>query len=868
MEMDMQQINLQQRNIQAAPLQDMEQHNLQAAPLQNMLEHNLQVQGRMERNEHLNGAAGAIEWENNQAQMQPVALPQHLQAQEVAAMTKQEKRLLRQRQQEEQRQAEEERLRQEEARRQAEEEQRRRREEEIRALREERLRRDEEERQEKRKLLLEDDITLNVMEKMAQEKDETLLQERMKLFLRVAAERLLELRPELKDAYRRTVSYVPVAESLKLIAAEHALNQEQMDLVEKANQRMKALEEMNHENVVMRVIEFELSDIFKEEYKALAGMKKASNAIMEEYQKEDQRQIKKLDDLGQEAAEAFHLKSEDGKKVNVLEKGSPFAYLGKKEELEKYHAQVQRVMEQQHCTKKEAEEQVIRERRRIREEKALEKTMQGSVVPNVSVEEWKRNGGASFHHILPAGEALQVVEDSHGYLYAKDVGDGLMELHHTIPETIELTINGEKKEYPLRRNYNLLIKCIAAQMVDENGNMYRDKEKVDHMWDLYDKLARAASKVRIDSGFVDVLLKSMRVLFENEQKAINETINMCEFFKDMMKASKTDNFILPLEIVKNYGNFIQMFGSAGDTSYNLHIEKLRKELLTDPNRTETEEEIELILKQIPNVSLTEQKAQLVERMESEGCSQEMIYKYVNALASFHADMDATAMDLLDIRNMDIHTKDVPLPNACSANAVFYDNLSQLRGKNMEIMLYETESHAQERPREELEYILANLQNSKKFKENEEKLKEIERRCLDVNYEVTEEEQMIISDTASSEYKYSYHQAAQVGTSADGTVTTCETFAAETTQAMVSPFIRKSAVGRYKGRVWYKETKYVQDMKELCGSNIKINDGMKGYYNHDNPFPADDDIRAELKEDFLKNSIEGIVEYARKNKNSL
>ena len=513
----MQQINLQQRNIQAAPLQNMEQHNLQAAPLQNVVEHDLQdalLQDRMERNEHLNGAAGAIEWENNHAQMQPQALPQPLLEQEVAAMTKQEKRLLKQRQQEEvRRQAEEERLRQEEARRQAEEE--------IRALREERIRRDEEERQEKRKLLLEDDITLNVMEKMAQEKDETLLQERMKLFLRVAAERLLELRPELKDAYRRTVSYVPVAESLKLIAAEHALNQEQMDLIEKANQRMKAFEEMNHENVVLRVIEFELSDIFKEEYKALAGMQKASNAIMEEYQKEDQRQIKKLEDLGQEAAEAFHLKSEDGKKVNVLEKGSPFAYLGKKEELERYHTQVQRVMEQQHCTKKEAEEQVIRERRRIREEKALEKTMQGSVVPNVSVEEWKRNGGASFHHILPAGEALQVVEDSHGYLYAKDVGDGLMELHHTIPETIELNIN--------------------------------------------------------------------------------------------------DNFILPLEIVRNYGNFVSMFGSAGDTSYNLHIEKLRKELLTDPNRTETEEEIELILKQIPNVSLTEQKARLVERMESEGC---------------------------------------------------------------------------------------------------------------------------------------------------------------------------------------------------------------------------------------------------------
>lgn len=873
--MERQQINLQERNIQAAPVLNIEEQNIQiareqnlrAAPIRNMQEQNIQaapIQNMQEINEHLNEAAQAIEWENNHAQLPPQAAPQPPMAQEVAAMSKREKKLLKQRQQEElQRQQQEEQQRQEEARRQAEEVRRRQQEEEARIrreAREARLRREEEERQEKRKLLFEDDTTLHAMEVMAQEADEIILQEKMQQFLWTAAERLLELRPELKDDYRRTVDYVPIAESLKLIAAEHAVTEEQMELVEKANQQMQAFEKLNRENVLMRIIDFELADIFKEEYQVFSGLKKAGNAIMEKYQEKDQRQMSELEDLGQEFAKVFRIKGENGQEINVLGKGSPFAYLGKKENLEKYHAQVQRVMEQRHCTKEEAEEQVVRERRSALQERALEKTVQGSVVKNVSVEEWKRNGGASFHHTLPAGEALQVVEESHGYLYAEDVGDGLMELHHTIPEKIELNINGEKKEYLLRRNYNLLMKCIAAQMIDENGNMYQDKVHKKQMDELQYQLSRAASKNKMDSDFQKAIKKSMEVLFENEEEAVAEAEQMCDFLRDMTAASKTGNFILKLEIITNWGRFMDMSGSAGDISYDVHIERLRKEWLADPDRRETEEEVEAILKQIPNVSLTEQRERLIEVMRQEEYEQDVIDKYVSALVSFHADMDAAAMELLDIRNMDIHSKDVPLSNACSANAYFYDNLSQLTGNAMGIMLYETKSHVEEYPREELAYILANTQKFSKFEENEEKLRTIEEHCFDVEYELTKEEKEIILDTAFEAYKYNYHQAAQIGESSNGIVTTCETFAAETTQAMVSPFIRKSAVGRYKGRTQQMDNEMTNIIESSQGSKIKISEGMKHYYNHDDPLPPLNDLRPELKEVFLNQGLPGAKNY--------
>ena len=278
--MDWQRINLQDRNIQAE-IHNVQEQNIHEEQMQNLMEQNMHeepVQNMQEIQEHLNEAAQAVEWENNHAQLPPQAVPQPPMVQEVAAITKQEKKMLKLQQQEEmRRRQEEERQRQEEERQRQEEARRRQQEEEARALREARearMRREEEERQEKRKLLFEDDITLHAMKEMAQEVDETLLREKMQRFLKTAAKRLLELRPELKADYQRTVDYVPVAESLKLIALEHAVNEEQLKLAENAKRQMEAFGEFNQENVLMRVVQFELADIFKEEYAALSGLEK------------------------------------------------------------------------------------------------------------------------------------------------------------------------------------------------------------------------------------------------------------------------------------------------------------------------------------------------------------------------------------------------------------------------------------------------------------------------------------------------------------------------------------------------------------------------------------------------------------------
>ena len=819
--MDWQRINLQDRNIQAE-IHNVQEQNIHEEQMQNLMEQNMHeepVQNMQEIQEHLNEAAQAVEWENNHAQLPPQAVPQPPMVQEVAAITKQEKKMLKLQQREEmRRRQEEERQRQEEERQRQEEARRRQQEEEARALREARearMRREEEERQEKRKLLFEDDITLHAMKEMAQEVDETLLREKMQRFLKTAAKRLLELRPELKADYQRTVDYVPVAESLKLIALEHAVNEEQLKLAENAKRQMEAFGELNQENVLMRVVQFELADIFKEEYAALSGLERASSAIMEQYQERDQRQMSELEDLGQQVAEAFHIKSEDGQRVNILEKDSPFAYLGKKEELEKYHAQVQEVMERSHCTKKEAERRVIEDRRTILQQEALRKTRQGSVVKNITAEDWQRYGGASFHHILPAGEALQTVEASHGYLYAKDVGGGLMELHHTLPETIELNIGNEKKTYPLRRNYNLLIKCIATQMVDKNGKMHKDTARVKQMYNLQDVLSNAAGGFLVENKFKSAILESMKEVFENEEAAKEETDRLYIFLKDMMAANGEERFILKPEILMNLERFITCFETAGKES------------------------------------LTEQKNQLEDAMKVNGCSPEVIRTYVDALTSFHADMDSAAMDMLDIRNMNINSKDVPLSNACSANAYFYNNLNKISQNDMNTISYQIIDYVKEFPGANIDYIYANKHKWNEYKMYETQLERIKER-FDKEENLTGDEIGVIYEVAKDWYKYNYHQAAQLGKTDNGMVITCETFAAETTQVIVAPFTRKAAVGRYRGEV------------RKVGSNYAV-DGMTGYYNRDNPLPAEEDIRPKLKENFVYKGIAGVVDYAKENK---
>ena len=281
--------------------------------------------------------------------------------------------------------------------------------------------------------------------------------------------------------------------------------------------------------------------------------------------------------------------------------------------------------------------------------------------------------------------------------------------------------------------------------------------------------------------------------------------------------------------------------------------------MKEKNKDITEEEIDKLLRQIPNASLVEQRERFMDTVKKEmeeakkegketPYTPEIIEKYEKALVSFHADVDAAIADLMDIRNMNIDSMDVPLSNACSANAYFYNNLGKLAGEPKGIIDYDIESHAEEHPREELAYILANPHKFSRFKENEDKLRGLEERCFDPEYKITTEETKLIAGIAMEKYKYLYHEAACISDIQDGSIFTCETFAAETTQAIVSPFIRRAAIGWYKGA-------------RMNGGSIEC-EGIKKYYNHDDPLPVADDMRSELKSAFIEHKLPGDKNYEK------
>ena len=77
--------------------------------------------------------------------------------------------------------------------------------------------------------------------------------------------------------------------------------------------------------------------------------------------------------------------------------------------------------------------------------------------------------------------------------------------------------------------------------------------------------------------------------------------------------------------------------------------------------------------------------------------------------------------------------------------------------------------------------------------------------------------------------------------------------------MVAPFVRRAAIGRYKGSVREEKTA----LEKERGSKVKLCEGMIHYYNQDDPLPQEEDLRAELKEVFLHQMLPGAAGYVKK-----
>ena len=125
-----------------------------------------------------------------------------------------------------------------------------------------------------------------------------------------------------------------------------------------------------------------------------------------------------------------------------------------------------------------------------------------------------------------------------------------------------------------------------------------------------------------------------------------------------------------------------------------------------------QEEIDSTMSQLVSPSLVERQHRVREAMLKQNAGAPLTAEQIEqleAIGSMYADMDQAVVEMMGIRNMDPDSREVPLPNACSANGVFVRDIRRefLRQpeEDTELITYRTDKHALEKPEEHVRYIL-------------------------------------------------------------------------------------------------------------------------------------------------------------------
>lgn len=776
----------------------------------------------------------------------PVAPPPAPPAQDMASKSKKEKKLLKKQQKEEKRRLEEEKRRQEEeARRLALEEQARREEEEWqRYLEDKRIQKELDAAEEKRfqqdyKQLMNQEQTLADLADLFKEKDQMTARQKAIAFLHTTAERLLEIDPEMQGKRRealRTEMLHPdqvqrEIQNIRIFLAEQVGDekraQQMMDEAASLAQQFKDLEERRF---LKDVINRDMGSIFEKEFSALPVMDFAMADYAEMFHGLEQTINERFLAFKQRISQIGRLEGQNG--APDSEESLFDEYQSRQDALlEAFDARVEQVMQenaQYEITREGAENLVLAERREALLKSAAERSRAAGIVSGVEAETWERYGGCSLHQTLLADEAASIVQQSKGFLYAVPAENGLAELRPTLPETIRIKVKGVEKEVPLRRSYNLMVKSLTALLIDENGrvNIDSEAEKISGGLEAY------------APEFADAIRKGMGKLFADAKQAEKHVQEVLELTRAIQDG--TGLFLLMSEMQRGYSNLVKLLQFTDD-HYTSHLIRWKQEM---EQQNMPREEIRQQLTQIPNDVLVKHQQRVEEALRQEGRPQEEIDAYRKTLASFYADIIPAVEEMQNIRKMDIDTLDVPLMNACSSNAMIIKAIGEMRGEKRLPVEYLLQEHLNEHLREDVDIMWARREEIQK--DIVPQLGAI-KEALDANpdYVPSEKEKQFLQQLVSALGKFAYHFAGNACETDDGKMVTVETFAAETTQAVVAPFTQHAAVGVYKGE------------KNVLSSRVIHHEGMIRYYNGDHALATGLEVfMSNIKEDFIGRALPG------------
>ncbi len=739
--------------------------------------------------------------------------PLEVTAEQMEPKTKREKKLYKERMEEEERRREQERIRQEEQRRQEQEQ-----------IRREEQRLQEQVRQQRRELILGDDEIRGLLERAIREQNSEKALEAAQDFLRRAAEKLFETDKSLEEDHGGTVDYAgEMMAPFRILIYSQMGDTEYADVLFRETMvHEKRFEELSQERKICSLISLEMDQILKEEFLADPLLARAVGRITDHLDEQNMEQLGKWGDFEQRVAQEVRMPINNGETTaNVFRSGSPYQYLTKKEMREAFEAKTDELMREfPMLTRGEVQKQVAMGHWEELKEKAMKITLDNSVVPGVTKEDWAKHGGASFHHTLPAAQAYETVSQSNGFLYAGSCGDGLCELRPTLPETVQ--INGET--VPLRRTYTLFIKALMQGILNEDGALREGAEDFSSYISTYFApscvYAQEVRKERLRPFLHEVLNDE-----KEEEQVLNDWFQLCE-------QSEYGTVFVRHEIMGAFEETVTKLLQASQDG------SLEKKCETELKKVVGNEQTEPLTK--------EQKQQ------------------IGRIVSAYADINQAVIEMLRIRKMDPDSPEVPLPNACSAHGLFIQNIRRrLMGEeespDNKLITYRPGEHVKAHPEVHIRYIIDHFDDLKKAGLTGDNKKEYFEELLPIfnNKEKLESEKdekkkeealsliqnITVYGGENSPSKYPYHVAGNIGRLANGARMTTEGFAAETKQYMVSPFSTSHAVGIYHGN----------EEQQSTGPEDFVHSGMIHYYNHDNPLPTD----AELEQVKLNLSIRGI-----------
>lgn len=723
-----------------------------------------------------------------------------------------------------------ERLRQEEERRRQEEEERLRQEEEQRRQEEKRLQRQRdrelaeqeelEEVRQRRGLLMNDDEFLAALNTFANDQTEA----NAELVLRTASRRLVALVPDVADRFEATADFRSAFPTYRMaIAAQVEDDDTAARLLQEFDKHEAALASLSEERIPVSLSSTELSVLLEAEYKASPLFQKVAERISDQYGGRMDYVRDRVNDLEFLLQRNVGMQTETN--MNLFSSGGPFSLYKQDETMNAYQQRKEDVMKETHCTEQEAEQKVLAEIRaenKLKRQQAADLSRQDSVVPGISEQIVKEYGMASFHQILTEEKAKLVVLSSRGLLFAKPVEGhpGLAELRPTLPEMVEE--EGREEKVALRKPYKQFMKVIAASLIDANGALKADAQQT--MEKLQDFFMEHSMVERLDTFREDA-----RNMLDDTFGAVLEELYPEEAQRQEIKQKIADMF-----------PYVERRDKAGGfySSGMFNMESLENVLSGF---------VSSVRKLYPGAEgQTREQARAArlqeEREKMQGKSEAEINERLNAVGKMFDDTDGALADLRRIREMDEDDPEIPLINACSANAQAYNAFgSTFLDETRRKLEFATRSHetrypnrclsflrkkytpasGQPEPGSQEEQVLKEITDMEQKFRGYEDLPEAERLEKQKDYK-DEFERMV---TLLQPYiKYTYHEAGNAGTMGDGTAITVEAFAAETTQFVVSPLTMHSAVGLYR-----------QGQK-----------GMTGYYQEDNPLPANAEMESYIK----------------------